>query len=136
MPGWFPTIKGVHQSEPRGATVPLLSIPGANAYQVMPLPDGLFLPDYIADLLVHWHAYGETFALETVSGSNGYRLFVRFPRGDSKVRTHLEFKLGYARRSNDADWLRLHQTQSTRWSEPQPCRDTLCCRSAEKARTP
>ena len=111
MPGWFPTIKGVHQSEPRGATVPLLSIPGANAYQVMPPPDGLFLPDYIAELLGRWHAYGETFALETVSGSNGYRLFVRLPRGDSKVRTHLEFRLGYPGRSSDADWFRLNRTQ-------------------------
>ena len=91
--------------------VPLLSIPGANAYQVMPPPDGLFLPDYIADLLGRWHAYGETFALETVSGSNGYRLFVRFPRGDSKVRTHLEFRLGYPGRSSDADWFRLIRTQ-------------------------
>ena len=77
----------------------------------MPPPDGLFLPDYIAELLGRWHAYGETFALETVSGSNGYRLFVRLPRGDSKVRTHLEFRFGYPGTSSDADWFRLIRTQ-------------------------
>ncbi len=91
--------------------MPLLSVPGANAYRVIRPPDGLFMPDYIAELLGRCHAYGDTFALETVSGSNGYHLFVRFPRGDSKVRTHLEFKFGSARRSNDVDWLRLLKSE-------------------------
>ncbi len=73
-------------------------------------PDGLFIPEHNAALLKDLHAYDEGFALETVGGHGWHRLFIRFPHGNSRVRSRLLVEFGAVSQSNNDDWLRIGRT--------------------------
>ncbi len=91
--------------------MPLQATSSRNLYLFSPRQGDLFIPDQNAALLKDFHACDETFSLETVvDGNEGYGLFMRFPYGDSGVRTRLLDEFGAVTQSNNVDWLRIRRT--------------------------
>ena len=90
--------------------MPLQATSSRNLHLFSPRQGDLFIPDQNAALLKDFHACDEAFSLETVVDGEGYGLFMRFPYGDSGVRTRLLDEFGAVTQSNNVDWLRIRRT--------------------------